>query len=144
VTTPTPTPTVRKLGPGTLSVGEAGSTVDLAVRCRSARVVPSVDQEDDVPLLSGDTSAGDRTYTYALEATLEQDDLVDGSVTRFTWDNAGAQLPFSFTPYTFDGALTITGDVIVDPMEIGGDVGKKNTADIAWGIIGAPELAEDL
>jgi hypothetical protein len=137
-----PTPTVRKLGPGSLSVGSAGSTVDLAVRCRAVRVVPSVDQEDDVPLLSGATSAGDRTYTYALEATLEQDDLVAGSVTAFTWDNAGSQLPFSFTPYA--GGLSITGDVIVDPMDIGGDVGKKNTSDIAWGIVGAPELVDDL
>lgn len=141
MTTPTPTPTARKLGPGDLSVGETGSTIDLSVRCRSAKIVPSVDTEDDVPLLSGDVEAGDRTYTFTLEATLTQDDLVDGSVTRFTWDNMGAQLPFTFTPY---GGESVTGVLIVDPMGIGGDVGVKNTEDISWGIVGTPTIVDDL
>lgn len=137
-----PIPAVRKLGPGSLSVGSAGSTIDLAVRCRAASVTWGVDEEDSVPLLSGATSAGDRTYTATLEATLEQDDLVDGSVVRFTWDHKGEQLPASFTPYAT--GPSITGEVMVDPMDVGGDVGKKNTSDIKWVFIGEPELVDDL
>lgn len=142
MTTPTPTPTVRKLGPGSLSVGETGSTIDMAARCRSAKIVWGVDTEDDVPLLDGSVSAGDRTYTATLEATLEQDDLTDGGVVDFSWANKGAQLPATFTPYS--GGKSIVGELIVDPLDVGGDVGKKNTSDIKWAFVGVPELVDDL
>lgn len=142
MTTPTPTAAVRKLGPGALAVGEAGSTIDLAVRCRAAKIVPGVDTEDDTPLLDGSVSAGDRTYTATLEATLEQDDLEDGSVVAFSWEHRGEQLPATFTPY--NGGKSVVGELIIDPMDIGGDVGKKNTSDIKWAFVGFPDLVDDL
>jgi hypothetical protein len=103
VTTPTPTPTVRKLGPGVLTVGSPGAPLDFSGRCTAVAVRWSVDNEDDTPVLSGAVLAGDRTYTATLEATAFQDDL-----------------------------------------NVGGDVAKKNTADIAWACVGEPELVDDL
>lgn len=134
--------TVRKLGPGVLTVGSAGSAVDFSRRVKSAKVTWSVKAEDDEPVLSGDVEAGDRTYTATLEATVFQDDGTDGGLVDFTWTQKGIQHPFTFTPYT--GGKSVTGEVIVDPLDIGGDVGKKNTSDIKWGCVGEPELVDDL
>lgn len=141
MTAPTPPP-VRKLGPGVLSVGSAGSPIDFSRRCTSVKVTWSVKTEDDTPVLSGDVEPGDRTYTATLEAKVYQDDLRDGELTAFTWENKGASLPATFTPFT--GGKSITGDVVVDPMDVGGDIGKKNQSDIKWAFVGEPELVDDL
>jgi len=139
-----PVPTVRKLGPGALAIGSVGSSVDFAPRCTSAKVTWKVDSSDDVQVLSGDTEAGDRTYTATLEATVYQDDLYAGAggLVDWTWAHKGTQVPFTYTPYT--GGRAITGELIVDPLDVGGDVGKKNTSDVKWACVGEPELVDDL
>lgn len=142
----TPVPTVRKLGPGTLTVGAVGSPLDFSGRCTAVSVTWKVDQTDDVPVLSGGTVAGDRTYGATLEATVYQDDLQPGAggLVDYSWANKGAQVPFTFTPYAGTDARSITGELIVDPLDIGGDVGKKNTSDLKWACVGEPELVDDL
>lgn len=141
MSSPTPPP-VRKLGPGTLTVGAIGSPVDLAPRCTKASVTWKVDTSDDVVTLAGSTIAGDRTYTATLEATLYQDDLRAGEIVDFSWVNKGQQYPAQYQP--FDGGRVITGEVIVDPIDYGGDVAKKNTSDIKWAFVGEPTLEDDL
>lgn len=135
-------PAVRKLGPGVLAVGSAGSPQDFSSRCTSVKVTWSVKTEDDTPVLTGGVEPGDRTYTATLEAKVYQDDLRDGELTAFSWDNKGQALPATFTPFT--GGKSITGTVVVDPLDVGGDVGKKNQADIKWAFVGEPELVDDL
>jgi hypothetical protein len=130
------------MGPGVLTVGSAGSPVDMSSRCTSVKVTWKVNAEDDTPTLDGGVESGDRTYTATLEATIYQDDLRDGEVARFTWEQKGTAQPATFTPFT--GGTSITGEVIVDPLDIGGDVAKKNTSDIKWAFIGEPELVDDL
>jgi hypothetical protein len=51
-------------------------------------------------------------------------------------------VPFTFTPYT--GGRSITGRLIVGPLDVGGDVSKKNTSDIKWACVGEPTLVDDL
>lgn len=142
MTTPTPTATVRKLGPGVLTVGSVGSPVDFSNRCTAAAVKWNKNSEDAVPLLDGSTAAGDTTYTATLEATVRQDDLVDGGLMRFSWDHKGEDHPATFTPYA--GGVSITGVVTVDPLDVGGDVNKVNTAPLKWSFVGEPELVDDL
>lgn len=138
----TPAPTVRKLGPGQLTVGSPGSPVDFSGRCTKVSVSWKVDTTDDVEVLSGDTMAGDRTYTATLEATVYQDDLTAGGLVDYSWQQKGTEVPFSFTPY--EGGRSVTGSLVVDPLDIGGDVGKKNTSDLKWMCVGEPELVNDL
>jgi hypothetical protein len=101
-----------------------------------------VHTEDDTPVLSGGVLAGDRTYTATLEATVYQDDLTAGGLVDYSWANKGTEVPFTYTPYS--GGRSITGRLIVDPLDVGGDVNKKNTADLKWGCIGEPALVDDL
>jgi hypothetical protein len=134
--------TVRKLGPGVLSVGAAGSPLDFSNRCTSVTVKWGVKTEDDVLTLAGTTESGDRTYTATLEANVYQDDLADGGLIDYTWANKGTVQPATYTPYT--GGKSITGEVVIDPIDVGGEVGKKNKADIKWAFVGEPELIDDL
>jgi hypothetical protein len=134
--------TVKKLGPGTLVIGAVGTPIDFSGRCTSAAVTWKVNTSDDTVVLSGDVLAGDRTYTATLEATVFQDDLTEGDLIDYTWANKGSQVPFTYTPYA--GGRSITGQVVVDPLDVGGDVEKKNTADLKWGCVGEPDLVDDL
>lgn len=134
--------TVKKLGPGVLTVGASGTPQDFSNRCTSATVKWGVKSEDDTLTLAGTTEAGDRTYTATLEASVFQDDLDDAGLTVYTWANKGTVQPFTYTPYV--GGKSITGEVVIDPLDVGGEVGKKNKADIKWGCVGEPELIDDL
>jgi hypothetical protein len=130
------------MGPGTFTVGGVGTVIDLTAQVTSLKVTPSASAEDAIPTLSGETLAGERTYAWTVSGTLVQDLTADGMM-DFTWSNAGEEHPFSFTPSTAAGR-TITGVVVVDPLEVGGDVKKKNTVDFEWECVGTPVLGDDL
>jgi hypothetical protein len=130
------------MGPGTFSIGLVGTPLDLTAQVTSLRVTPSAEAEDSLTTLSGETLAGERTYSWVVSGTLIQD-LTEAGMYDYTWDNAGDEVPFTFTPSTAAGR-SITGTVIVDPLEVGGDVKKKNTVDFEWVVVGTPTLGADL
>lgn len=130
------------VGPGVLTIGEVGTPLDLSAQVKSVKVTPKVNKEDDTPVLSGATLEGDRTYDWTLSATLLQD-LSDGGLIEYSWANAGTEVPFTFTPSTAAGKA-VTGTLVVDPVELGGDAKTKPTSDVEWGIVGTPELGTDL
>ena len=132
----------QTLGPGTFTIGSVGTPLDLTAQVTSIKVTPKADAEDSVVTLSGETLAGERNYSWTLGGTLIQD-LTDAGMFDYTWTNKGTQVPFTFTPSTAAGR-SVTGTVIVDPLELGGDVKKKNTTDFEWVIVGDPELGADL
>jgi len=139
MTTPTPAaPKAQTMGPGKFSIGTAGSALDLTAQVTNLRVVPSVDVGDATPTLSGVDLPGERTYTWTLQGTLIQD-LTSQGMFDYTWANPGKSVPFSFVPSTAAGR-SVTGTVIVDPLELGGDVKKKNTTTLEWGLVGTPVL----
>jgi len=133
----------QKLGPGLLAFGSAGTALDLTAQVTNCRVTPSVNREDPTPTLDGGALAGETTYTWVLNATLIQD-LTDAGMFDYSWGNRGDEVPFEFTPSTTAGR-TVTGVVIVDPLELGGDVGKKNnTTALEWTLVGDPDLGSGL
>jgi hypothetical protein len=138
----TPAGTIPKLGPGTLTVGSVGTALDFSGRCTAASVTWKVDSGDSTVVLSGDTLAGDRTYSATLEANVMQGDLTTGGLVDYTWTHKGEVLPFTYTPYS--GGRSITGTLTIDPLDVGGDVGKKPTAAIKWECVGEPTLVDDL
>jgi hypothetical protein len=130
------------MGPGALSIGSVGTALDLTAQVTACKVTPSASAEDSVPTLSGETLAGERTYSWTLSATLIQD-LTEAGMFDYTWNNKGTEVPFQFTPSTAAGR-TVSGTVVVDPLELGGDVKKKNTTALEWVIVGDPVLGTDL
>jgi len=130
--------TATKLGPGTLTIGAAPPAgLDLSCQLSATKVAWDKDKEDDTPTLCGDTIAGGTEYTAKLSGTVLLD-LSDGGMVDFTWENKGGQFPFVFVPNN-TAAKAVTGELIVDPLDVGGDEVKKNmTADFEWDCVGEP------
>jgi len=132
----------QAMGPGVFTIGSVGTPLDLTAQVTALKVTPSVEAEDSLPTLSGETLAGERNYSWMVSGTVIQD-LTEDGMFDYTWTNAGDQVPFTFTPST-DAGRTVTGTLIVDPLELGGDVKKKNTTDFEWAVVGQPVLGTDL
>jgi hypothetical protein len=132
---------VNKLGPGTLSVGSTGTEVDFTCQVTAARVEWSADAEDAVQVLCGDEVPGARTYSATLTATIFNDLGTTAGIVEFSWTNKGTTYPFVFQPSQTTGVKQVTGNLIVDPISVGGDeVGQNMTSDFEWAIVGDPIL----
>lgn len=134
-----------KLGPGELNFGSGGSKVAAAqvTNCRltPTETVSGATTGDAVKVLSGeelagDTTSGTRTITWKLEGTVIQD-LGATSLTKYTFDNAGDLIEFEFIPSTVEGD-SFAGEVYMVPLQIGGDVDVRNTADFSMDVDGDP------
>lgn len=130
-----------KVGPGTLKLG-TGGTKDVSAQLTSCQVNPSeeTDSEDAVPVLSGEELAGEDnfSYTFTLSGTFLQD-LASTGVVAYSWDNMGSIVDFEFIPVTAS-ARAVTGQVRIVPLNIGGDVKQRATADFEWSCIGTPDF----
>lgn len=125
-----------KVGPGTLTVGEIGTSVDFSCQVTECVLTAEKDQEDNINTLCGDTLAGDITYTWSLTGELVQDLSPEG-VNKFCFENAGEEFPFSFSPSNASGP-ELSGVVILDPLDIGGAANTKATAEFEFSVVGKP------
>ena len=130
-------PSYLTLGPGTLTFGAVGSNIEISDYVKTVKVSPSVNAEDGVLVLSGRTIPGDRTYAYTLSFTSFQT-LKKGGLIDWSYKNAGKEVPFEFKPKDKSSAAVVKGTVVVDPIELGGDVGTKPTSDVEYAIVGSP------
>lgn len=132
------TVTAKPLGPGLLTLGDSGDTKEFSVRCTAAEIEWDTSKDDDIPVLSGDEIAGDVTYSATLKGKLLQDFDADGLL-AWTWQNKGTIVPLVFVPRK-DATLKVTGNVRINPVNVGGDVKKQNESDIEFDFIGEPKL----
>jgi hypothetical protein len=129
-----------KVGPGVLTL-DTGAQVASA-QILSASVVPAekVKETDPEPVLSGEELPGSSSasLTYRLKGKVLQDGSAAGLV-AFSWDEAGNEVTFTYTPNTGESP-SVTGTVRVVPFTIGGDVSltDRAKADFDWSIIGVP------
>ena len=130
-----------KLGPGTAIFTIAGDTPsDWSCQLSKARVVPDKDKDDDVIMLCGDTKPGATTYTAAFEGTIDQDLEDAAGIVWWTWIHKGEVAAFVFVPNDAS-TNSVNGDVVIDPVIIGGDEGGKDmTSDFSFDYVGFPEL----
>lgn len=124
-----------KLGPGQLTFGETGSPTEFGSQITNARVEPSYDTEDPIPVLSGEELAGDETATYVLAGTFLQDYTSMTSLVVWCKENEGTDLPFTFIPSTA-GGIQVKGTVKIRAVNVGGDVKTRNTADFEFPGVG--------
>ena len=131
--------TAHKLGPGSLKFGATGSEQEFASHVTTCEINPSFDEEDPIPTLSGDQFVdGDATPEVTISGEFLQEYSVDGLV-KWTWDNNGATLPFTFTPRT-DAELSWKGEAVIRPVKVGGEVKTANTAEFEFRCIGLPTI----
>lgn len=129
------------LGPGTFNFGSAGSNLDMSCQLTAITISAEGESEDAVMTLCGDRVAGARDYNWTVAGTTFQD-LDENGVIDYTWKHAGKEVPFKFIPAEGSKAA-ITGRLIVDPIQLGGDVGKKNTSDFEFACVGTPVFDPD-
>lgn len=131
-----------KLGPGTLSVTLTGIATPIEFACQASKAVvtPGKDKDDDVVMLCGDVKPGATTYTATLDVTVDQDLEDPAGFVYATWEHRGEIGTVLFTPNTEAGG-TVAGDVVVDPVSIGGETGGDDmTSDFSWSFVGFPTL----
>ena len=122
------------VGPGDLIF--ATDNTSFASQITAARVNVGVDRGDELKVLSGESIPAEATYTYELEASALQDLSANGIV-DWSWKQAGKLASFTYTPNKANGA-TIKGQVVVDPISVGGEVGQRATSDFTFPIVGTP------
>jgi hypothetical protein len=128
------------VGAGSLTIGASTALVNFSGQVTSCRLVPSVDQGDNIAVLSGESVAGDRTESWTLEGTLLQDFGTANGTTEKLFTMRGATHVFEFIPNTAKGKK-ITGSLVVEAIEIGGDVNTKPTSDFTFTLVGTPVIA---
>lgn len=125
-----------RLKGGTLTLDAAS----YATQATNVRLVPSTsDDGDSLEALSGDVILPDDVTTWSLVVTAVQDfDDVNGFV-NMTLTRAGELVPYSWRPSPT--SPTFTGTVRVRPVEVGGEVNARLTADAEWPCQEAPTVA---
>lgn len=130
---------VYTVGPGTLTVGDTDELQDISCQASGATIEWDIDTEDSTNVLCGEVVAGESTYTATLNATILQD-ITEQGIIAYSWQNKGRQVPFVYRPNN-DAKATVTGELVVTPLNLGGDAKTRPTTDIEWGCIGEPELS---
>lgn len=128
------------VGPGSLIFGAPGDPDEMAAQITSCTLTPSTDVGDPVDVLSGEQLPGERETTWVLEGTFLQDLKATG-ITAYTLDNAGLTKPFTYIPNNAHDR-SASGNVIIDPTAIGGDVKARATADFEFSVVGTPALGD--
>lgn len=128
------------VGAGQLTIGADTALINFSSQITTATLVPDVDQDDPIKVLSGESVAGDRTESFTLEGTMLQDLGATESTTEWLFEHRGETHAFEYVPNTTKGRK-ITGSLVVEAIEIGGDVGTKPTSDFEFTLIGEPVIA---
>lgn len=132
---------IKALGPGSLVFGVVATELDISCQVTACKITFDSDKEDDLPTLCGGVIAGEKNYTAKLEATAGQDTEVNGLI-DWTWKNRGKEVPVRFVPHEGETA-TVTGTVVIDPVEFGGDVRKRNVSEFEFDFVGIPSFKPD-
>ena len=127
------------VGPGKLQIGDSENITTFESQTRSCKLVPNVDTDDPIDVLSGEQIAGDRSEAFTLEGTFLQDFGATLSTTEWLFEHRGESHPFEYTPNNSAGKK-ITGTLQVEAIDIGGDVKTKAESDFEFQLLGAPVI----
>jgi hypothetical protein len=101
------------------------------------------DSEDQAYVLSGDTIGGETTPgPWHMTGTAIQDFDASPSLQEWSYTNRGTWQEFTFTPNDNTTAPTITGEVYVKFLGLGGDVKVRITRDFDWSVRGPAGASE--
>jgi hypothetical protein len=127
-----------KLGPGTLTIGQTGTPIDVSCLVNNAVISASKDEGDSVTKLCGDVVPGSVTYTYSLAGNVDVDINDPAGLFALSQASPGTQQDFVFTPST-EAGTEAAGRLVIDPLDFGGDeTGQIMTSDFEFSIVGAP------
>jgi hypothetical protein len=130
------------LGPGTLTIGETGTEIDISCLVNGARITADKSEGEETVKMCGTRVPGSVTYSPTLTGNLDVDSEDDAGLFALSWAEPGTQLPFTFTPSTATettptGGTAAAGTLQVDPLDFGADAfGDPLTSDFTFTIVG--------
>lgn len=130
-------PVAHRLGPGSFKIGETGTPAEFGAQCTAMKASPSLSEEDAIPVLNGRELSGDDSIAWTIGGTLLQSFDKKGLI-FWAMENSLKELPFVLDPSTENAEFTVEGICKVVPLELGGDVKKRNTTDFEFKVIGDP------
>jgi hypothetical protein len=99
------------------------------------------------PVLSGEElpETEEASYKFALACSFLQDlgEAAASGIVAYSWAHAGETVAFTYTPNNgaAAGSKTVSGELRVVPLNIGGEVGPDPaSSDVTFSIIGTPVL----
>lgn len=128
-----------RLGPGTLTLGATPD--DFSCQVAALALVPSAEEGDATATLCDPTPVAPITTTWTLDGTVLQDFSNPAGFQKWAYDNENTEQPFTFIPNTDTGPPTFTGTVLVEAVQIGGEVAEQVTVDFSWQVKGKPDWA---
>lgn len=126
-----------KFGPGTFKIGETATALDVSCAVNSLVLEPSKDTSDPKTMLCGTVKPGRTTYTYVASGNVDVDSDDPSGFFAYCEQNAGRQVPFSYTPS--NGGTEASGTLVLDPLSFGGEeYGEDMASDFEFDVVGRP------
>jgi hypothetical protein len=131
---PTTTDGTGTLGPGTLTIGETGTLIDVSCLVNNVSIIPDISEGDSKTMLCGTTKTSPDEITWAIEGNVDVDAGLAEGFFALTWQHIGEVVPFTFTPSAAVGT-TVTGELKLAPLELGADnYGDFLNSDFSFGL----------
>jgi hypothetical protein len=135
---PTTADGTGELGPGTLTIGETGTLIDVSCLVNNAVISADKTEADATTKLCGTVRVGAITYDYTLSGNVDVDAGLSTGLFAMSQEHPGEEFPYVFTPSTAVGT-TASGTLVIDPLDFGADeYGADLTSDFEFTLVGAP------
>jgi hypothetical protein len=122
------------LGPGTLTIGETGTPLDISCLVNNVKITPDISEGDTKTMLCGTSKRAADTITWALDGNIDVDAGLEAGFFAMTWQHFGEVVPFSFTP-SADVGTVVVGNLKLAPLELGADnYGDFLSSDFSFGL----------
>lgn len=139
--TPTPAPTLaQKLGPGILKFGKVGSEKEFQSRTTATKYKPELTLPDRKKMLDHSTFQGEGEWGGSISGSFFQEYSMTGLL-AWCLENAGTEMPFTFTPLKGAGNMQISGTCVIMPVEVGGDPDKTNETEFEFPVNGKATIS---
>lgn len=126
--------TDSRLGPGTLTIGGADHSFQIA----NVALEPDISDEDGTPTLAEPDPAPLASVAWKLTGSAIQDwELGAASFLNYLMDHALEEVAFDWTPNSA-ADVSYSGTVQLRPAPIGGDAGVQITSDFELPLVGEP------
>lgn len=128
------------LGPGTLKIGQTATLIDVSCYLNNAAIEGTTDVGDSTTKLCGAVRKGKVDTTFQLTGNVDVDAGNDAGLFALSWNSAGTEQDFEFTPSTELGTKA-AGKLVITPLRFGADeYGADLTSDFTFDIVGKPTL----
>jgi hypothetical protein len=122
------------LGPGTLTIGETATPIDVSCLVNNVSIIPEISEGDSKTMLCGTAKRSPDTITWAIEGNVDVDAGLAAGFFALTWQHIGEVVDFTFTPSAEVGT-TVTGQLKLAPLELGADnYGDFLNSDFSFGL----------